>query len=122
MSPVLLVVAALMVLRLAGELVLSALNRAEVRRHATDAPPAVAAIMDPATYAKSVAYTLEKSSFGIITGGFDALLLALVIFGGVLPWIYGRVTAWGGPGAVWSQVVFILITGMLLASLAGSRS
>ena len=46
MSPVLLVVAALMVLRLAGELVLSALNRAEVRRHATDAPPAVAAAPD----------------------------------------------------------------------------
>ena len=115
MSPVLLVVAVLMVLRLTVELVLSALNRAEVRRHATEAPPAAAAIMDSATYAKSVAYTLAKSSFGLVTGVFDALVLALVIFGGVLPWIYGRVTAWGGPGAVWTQVLFILITGMLLA-------
>ncbi len=115
MSLVLLVTAALMVLRLAGELVLSALNRAEVRRHAAVPPPAVAAIMDPATYAKSVAYTLEKSSFGIITGVFDALLLALVIFGGVLPWLFAHIAGWGGPEAVWSQVLFILCTGVLLS-------
>jgi STE24 endopeptidase len=115
MTLVLLVTAALMVLRLAGELGLSALNRAEVRRHAATPPPAAAAIMDPATYAKSVAYTLEKSRFGTLTGVFDALLLALVVFGGVLPWLYARIAGWGGPGAVWSQVLFILITGMLLA-------
>src|SRR5476651_924619 len=58
---ILTIVAGLMVLHLAGELILGALNRAEVRRHATMPPPAVAAIMDEATYAKSVAYTLEKS-------------------------------------------------------------
>src|SRR5882672_5428898 len=78
---VLTMVAVLMVLHLAGELLLSALNRAEVRRHAATPPPAVAAIMDTATYAKSVAYTLEKSRFGAISGIFDALVLALVVFG-----------------------------------------
>jgi STE24 endopeptidase len=111
----LLITAALMVLRLAGELVLSALNRAEVRRHAAAAPPAVAAIMDPATYAKSVAYTLEKSKFGVISGIFDALLLALVIFGGVLPWLFAHIAAWGGSQAVWSHAMFILVAGVLLA-------
>ncbi|MDB6168040.1 MAG: Ste24 endopeptidase [Verrucomicrobia bacterium] len=115
MSFVLLITAALMALRLAGELVLSALNRAEVRRHADEAPPAAAAIMDGATYARSVAYTLEKSRFGVISGIFDALLLALVIFGGVLPRLFGRVAAWGGPGAVWSHVLFILFAGVLLS-------
>lgn len=115
MSLVLWVTAALMVMRLAGELVLSALNRAEVRRNAGAAPSAVAAIMDPATYAKSVAYTLEKSRFGVLTGIFDALLTALVIFGGILPWMFSHIVAWGGPEAVWSRVLFILLTGMLLS-------
>ena len=115
MSLVFWIVAALMGLRLAGELVLAALNRAEVRRHADSPPPAVAAVMDPATYAKSVAYTLAKSDFGVISGIFDALVLALVIFGGVLPWMFARIAAWGADGAVWSHVVFILIVGGLLS-------
>jgi len=115
MSLVLLITAVLMVLRLAGDLVLSALNRAEVRRHAAVAPAAAAAIMDEATYARSVAYTLAKSHFGVVSGIFDALLLALVVFGGVLPWLFGHIAAWGGPGAVWSHVLFILMTGALLA-------
>jgi STE24 endopeptidase len=115
MSPVLWIVAALMALRLAGELVLSALNRAEVRRHAASPPPAVAAVMDPATYAKSVAYTLAKSDFGVLREIFDALVLALVIFGGVLPWLFARVAGWGAQNAVWSHVLFILLTVGLLA-------
>ena len=70
MLSVLLVTAALMVLRLIGELVLSAINRAEVRRHAAAPPEAVAAIMDGATYQKAVNYTLERSRFGAITSVF----------------------------------------------------
>ena len=112
---VLMVTAGLMVLRLAGELFLSALNRAEVRRHAAAPPPAVAAIMDAATYKKSVAYTLEKSRFGAVVEIFDTLVLALVIFGGVLPILFVHVAAWGGPGAVWDDTLFILIAGILLS-------
>jgi intracellular septation protein A len=82
MSLVLPVTAVLLGLRLLGELVLSALNRAEVRRHASAAPPAVAAIMDEATYAKSVAYTLAKSRLGVVSGVFDTVVLAIVLFGG----------------------------------------
>ena len=109
------ITAALMVLRLAGELFLSALNRAAVRRHAASAPPAVAAIMDAETYAKSVAYTLAKSSFGVVTEIFDTLVLAMVLFGGVLPVLFAHVAAWGAPGAVWSHAVFILAAGVLLS-------
>jgi STE24 endopeptidase len=115
MLSVLLLAAVLLVLRLAGELVLSALNRSEVRRHAAAPPPAAAAIMDAATYAKSVNYTLEKSRFGGITEVFDALVLALVVFGGVLPALFERVVTWGGPGAEWTRTLFILIAGVLLA-------
>jgi STE24 endopeptidase len=111
----LIVTAGLMVLRLAGELVLSALNRAEVRRHAAAPPPSAAAIMDETTYAKSVAYTLEKSRFGAVAEIFDTLVLALVIFGGVLPVLFVHVAAWGAQGAVWDDTLFILIAGVLLS-------
>ncbi len=112
---VLLVVGALLVLRLAGELILSALNRAEVRRHADAAPPAVAAIMDADTYKKSVAYTLAKSRFGVVTEIFDTLVLALVLFGGVLPMLFAHIAGWGAAGTTWAHALFILIAGGLLS-------
>lgn len=112
---VLWITAVLMVLRLAADLILAALNRAEVRRHASAPPAAARAIMDEATYSKSVAYTLEKSRFAIITEIFDTLVLALVLFGGVLPGLFDHVVAWGEPDAVWSRVMFILATAGLLS-------
>ena len=112
---VLVVTAVLMLVRLAGELVLLALNRAEVKRHAGAPPAAAAAIMDEPTYAKAVAYTLEKSRFAAFTEIFDTLVLALVIFGGVLPILYVHVADWGAPGAVWDDALFILIASVLLS-------
>ncbi len=115
MSIVLLLTAVLLGLRLVAELVLSALNRAEVSRHADAPPPAVAAIMDGPTYAKSVAYTLEKSRFGVLTEIFDTLVLGLVLIGGVLPWLFSTVASWGGPEALWTRTLFVLLAGVLLA-------
>jgi STE24 endopeptidase len=109
------IVAGLLLLRLIAELVLAALNRAEVRRHAGARPPAVAAIMDEPTYAKSVAYTLEKSRFGTFTEIFDTLVLALVLLGGVLPWLFSHVASWGGPDAIWTRTLFVLLAVALLA-------
>lgn len=112
---VLVVAAGLMMLRLMAELVLSALNRAEVRRHIGAPPAAVAAIMDEATYAKSVAYTLEKSRFGVLTEIFDTLVLAMVLFGGVLPVLFSEVVSWSGPETIWTRVLFVLFASTLLA-------
>lgn len=106
--------AALMALRLVADLILSTLNRAEVRRHAGAPPAAVTAIMDQATYSKSVAYTLEKSRFGMMTEVFDTLVLALLLFGGVLPMLFSQIVAWGGPDSIWTRVLFILIAAMLI--------
>lgn len=112
---VLSITAALMVLRLAGELTLSALNRAEVRRNAGAPPAAAAAIMDLDTYKKSVDYTLAKSRFGAVAGIFDALVTALVLFGGVLPMLFAEIAGWGAHDAVWSHALFVLITLVLLS-------
>ncbi len=115
MVPVLWIAAALMALRLVADLVLSALNRAEVRRHAGEPPPAVAAIMDRPTYEKAVAYTLEKSRFGVLTEIFDTLVLAMVLFGGVLPALFDQAASWGGPESIWNHALFILIAAVLLS-------
>ena len=112
---VLAIAAALIVVRLLVELWLEALNRAEVRRHAKSPPPAAAAIMDAATYAKSVAYTLAKSRFGALSGVFDTLVLILVIFGGVLPALFAVTSAWAAPAAMWDDAVFLIFAGVLLS-------
>lgn len=112
---VLSITAVLMVLRLAGELTLSTLNRAEVRRHADAPPAAAAAIMDLETYKKSVAYTLAKSRFGAVAGVFDALVTAGVLFGGLLPPLFGWVTGWGASDAVWSHAIFVLLAMVVLS-------
>jgi STE24 endopeptidase len=104
-----------MALRLAAELTLSALNRAAVRRGAEAPPPAAAAVMDGETFKKTTVYTLEKSRFGSLETIFETLVLALVVFGGMLPAIYDRVAGWGDPGAAWIGAVFILLAGLLLA-------
>jgi STE24 endopeptidase len=106
---------ALLVLKLAAELALSALNRAEVRRYAARAPDAVAAIMDAATYQKSVAYTLAKNRFGAVEGVFDTVVLIAVLASGALPWLFARVAAWGAEGAAWPGALAILLAGMALS-------
>ena len=110
-------VAVLIGLRLLAQLILDALNAAAVRRHGDAPPPAVAAIMDAATHARTVAYTLAKQRFGMIEELWEAALLAAILFSGALPALYARVAA-PAPGAAWSGALFLLLVGVLL-SLTG---
>ncbi|HOY55054.1 MAG TPA: M48 family metallopeptidase [Opitutaceae bacterium] len=93
-------------LHLAGELILAELNRREVRRHAGAAPAAVAAIVDAPTYAKSVEYTQAKLRFGMVSQVFDTALLAAVVFGGLLPWLYAKFAPMA-PAGTWDDALFI---------------
>jgi STE24 endopeptidase len=108
------VVLALIALRLIAELTLSALNRAEVRRHAERAPAGVSAIMDEASYRKSVDYTLAKNRLGEIELGWDTLVLVTVLLSGILPWIHREFSPWIVRG-IWGQAVFLLATALLLS-------
>ncbi|HOF09822.1 MAG TPA: M48 family metallopeptidase [Opitutaceae bacterium] len=103
---VLTVVAVVLGLHLAGELILAELNRREVRRHAGAAPAAVAAIVDEPTYAKSVEYTQAKLRFGMVSQVFDTALLAAVVFGGLLPWLYAKFAPMA-PAGTWDDALFI---------------
>jgi len=108
-----LTVVALIFLRLGAQLGLEALNRAEARRHAALRPTALAGVMDEATYAKSVEYTLAKSRFGSVETVYDVLVLVVVLFSGILPWLWSRFDALA-PGAAWSGSLFLVGTMMLL--------
>jgi STE24 endopeptidase len=111
---VLSVILVLIGLKLVAELVLNALNRAEVTRHADRAPTPVAAIMDEASYKKSVAYTLAKSHFAQIELIWDAAVLVVVLTSGFLPWIY-RVFAPAIARGVWGQAAFLLAVAFILS-------
>lgn len=102
-------VLALVILRLCAQLTLEALNRAEARRNASERPPALAGVMDEATYAKSVDYTLAKSRFAAVETIFEAVVLVALLFSGVLPWFW-RVCDGLAPGAAWSGALFLVGT------------
>jgi STE24 endopeptidase len=108
------IVAGLIALRLGAELVLSLLNCTEARKHAGTPPPAVAAIADAASYAKSVEYTLAKGRFGRIELVWDAVVVLAVLGSGLLPWIYGLFAPLS-PAGTWDDALFLVATGMLLS-------
>ena len=111
---VFIVVVGLLLAKLLAELILAALNRGEVQRHATQAPAAVAAIMDADTYRKAVEYTLAKNRFGMVTMIFDTGLLLLVLSSSVLPVLFGQMAAWS-PAGKWDDALFVLAAGVLLS-------
>lgn len=111
---VLMIVAFLIAGRLVAQLALNALNASEARRHADQAPPAVAAIMDGPTYARAVAYTQAKLRFGSLEDAWTAVVLSAVIFSGVLPALEVRFHAWA-PHATWSGACFLIVVGALLS-------
>jgi len=106
----------LVVLRMLAELALEALNRAEVRRNAGQCPASMDGVMDGATYARSVQYTLAKGRLGSVEAVYDAAVLLALVFSGVLPWLWARFSALG-PGATWGGALFIVAAMILLGLL-----
>lgn len=108
------VIVTLVILRLLAQLGLEALNRGEVRRNAHARPAALVDVMDEATYAKAVQYTLAKSKFGVVEMIFEVAVLLALLFSGVLPWLWAKFNALA-LGAAWSGALFLVGTMMLLS-------
>ncbi len=104
----------LIVARWAAEYWLARLNQRNVEANATAIPEAFKGVIDDATYGKSVQYTLARSRFGQIESIFDAVLLAVGIASGVLPWAYGWFAGRLGQAA-WATAVFLFTVFFLLA-------
>ena len=116
MLPFAIVALILILARSATELWLSRLNKHHVRAHTNDVPPAFRGIIDEATYRRSVDYTLAKSHFADIATVFDAIVLIVVLFSGVLPWAFGRLSANFGT-SVWAMAAFLVVTGIAFGIL-----
>src|SRR5437773_5296513 len=114
MPPFAAVVLVLILARAITELSLSRLNQRHVRARAKDVPPAFRAIIDEPTYRRSIDYTLAKSRFGDIANFFDAGLLIVVLFSGVLPWAFGRFSASFGTSTL-EMAGFLFVTGIALS-------
>ena len=108
-----LVAASLIVLKCAAELLLEHLNRRHVLAHANAVPAAFKDTMDEPTYAKSVQYALARSGFGRFEDTYDALVLLLVLFSGVLPWALDFSRAHLGSSS-WSMAGFLFAAGFIL--------
>jgi STE24 endopeptidase len=103
------------VFRWLAQLGLERLNARHVRAQAEGVPAAFQGAVDEATYARSVNYTLARGRFSQLQDGFDAAVLLLVVFSGVLPWGLAQFTAGVGSG-VWTMAGFIFAVGLVLAA------
>jgi STE24 endopeptidase len=114
-SPFILVCAGLVAAKWMAEIWLEWLNQRHVRRHAGSVPAAFANTVTPATYAKSVEYTLAKSRWEMAGMTWDAAVLAGVLFSGFLPWFHDAFRAAAG-SSIWAGAGFLAATGVLLAA------
>ena len=107
----------LLLVKTGVELWLDGLNRAHVRRYADAPPEALKEVMPEATYRRSVDYTLARNRFGVVETVFGALVLAVVVFSGALPWFYGVVLGGAEPN-VWREGLFFVGV-LILMSVPG---
>lgn len=115
MDNILLLFLVFLLVKLAAETVLDLLNRRQVLRCSRAVPAGLEEVMDRATYAKAVDYTLSRNRFSVIENFYGSLVLAVIIFSGFLPWLYEAFAALLGR-AVWSDALFV-IAALLLVSL-----
>lgn len=117
MHPILITALALLFIKTIVSLALDWINLRHVRKNATTIPESFRDFMDDETYAKSVAYTEARTRFGMLSEVFDAVLLAIVLIVGLLPWLYEGLAGVLGAG-VWGQGL-VLICIMLVLGLPG---
>lgn len=105
-------------LRAIAQFGLDYLNKRNVRAHAEAVPEELKSIVDPATYRRSVDYTLAKIDFGRLELAFDQVLLIALLFCGILPWSFGVVQDWAGD-SVWAMAgwLFAVLLALFLAGL-----
>ncbi|HEY4299653.1 MAG TPA: M48 family metallopeptidase [Candidatus Didemnitutus sp.] len=109
-----LLVVVLVALRLAAQLLLEALNRAETARHAGQLPAALTGVMDEPTFRRSAEYTQAKARLAAVEHVYDALVLLVVLFSGLLPALWTRFDV-RAPGTAWIGALFLVAMSVLLS-------
>ncbi len=108
------IVLLLILARWTAQLWLERLNRRHVLAHADAVPEAFKGVVDEATYAKSVQYTLAKSRFDQVETTWSAVVLVAVLFSTVLPWGFHAFSQGLGNSA-WAMSAFLVVTTIALS-------
>jgi len=107
------VVAVLILARFAMKWILAQLNRRHVLAHADVVPAPFAEFIDRETYRKSVEYTLAKNALSRWEMLFDTALLFLLLFSGVLPWLWSGLSGVLGSGRLGEGLVLFTIISLI---------
>ena len=113
-NPVGLLVLGLILAKWTAQIWLERLNLRHVLAHAGRVPEAFKEIVDEATYAKSVQYTVAKSRLYQLETTYNCAILLGVLYSGVLPWGLGLFTHWLG-GSARASAAFLFATGLALS-------
>jgi STE24 endopeptidase len=108
----------LILVRWAAELWLSRLNQRHLGERAATVPDDLRDLLDPATYARAVDYTLAKAKYSEVEDLKSAALVSLVLLAGLLPPALVNWGEWFGQSA-WADAAFLLAVtfGFSLVSL-----
>jgi STE24 endopeptidase len=96
---------------------LARLNQRHVLRHADAVPEPFRDFVDPATYARSVQYTLAKSRLNRVELTYDSVVLLVLLFSGILPRAYDWFRGTLG-SSVWANASFLFAMGFALALMS----
>lgn len=110
------VIVILIVGRAMTQIGLSELNRRYVCRHAKIIPDAFRGIFNQETYDRSIAYTLAKTRFAMVSDIFDAFILITLLYGGLLPWTFRKFSTAIGT-SVYAMSGFLFLAGLALSLL-----
>ena len=103
----------LLLLKLIVSTALEMTNLRFLRNHSSKIPQSLSNFVEPASYFKSIEYTIAKSRFSMVQGFYDAIVLGILILVGVLPTLFNFFSENIGHG-VWAQsLVFCLILFLL---------
>ncbi len=103
----------LLVLKVTTSVILDLLNLKHVKSQSIEVPENFRDFIDEDSYRKSIKYTVAKTRFSIVSDFYDALILAVVVLGGFLPWLYDMFTGMFGSG-IWGQALVLLLIGFIL--------
>ncbi|MBI5534042.1 MAG: M48 family metallopeptidase [Deltaproteobacteria bacterium] len=105
---------ALILARVAAQLWLNALNVNEASRWASEAPSWLAGAIEEDRRRKSVDYTLARAKVSAFDIVYDAAILSVVVFSGLLPRLYSAITGTLGT-SVWVSAAYVVVVGIVLS-------
>jgi STE24 endopeptidase len=105
------IVLTLVILKWAAQLWLEWLNERNVRLHSFGLPEFLKEVVDVPTYTRSVDYTLAKSRLRKWELSYDTLVLAVALFSGILPRLFGSFGHHFG-GSSWAMGGFLFLIGL----------